>query len=80
MLVEGLTDIVTFGQRTLRIRGVCEARMCGGRIFQQEGTANGKSLRQCVPRLDVVNEIKIGVEGDFMGLGLNNGNCRVALV
>lgn len=54
--------------------------MCGGRIFQQEGTANGKSLRQCVPRLDMVNEIKIGVEGDFMGLGLNNGNCRVALV
>lgn len=39
-----------------------------------------KSLRQIVPRLDMVYEVRIGVKGDFMGFGLNNINFRVALI
>lgn len=54
--------------------------VCMGRIFQQEGTAHVKSLKQSVPRLNMVYEVKVGVKNDFMGFGPNNVNFRVALI
>jgi len=42
------------------VRHVC------GRAFEEEGTANGKTLRQSVPRLDMVCEMKTGVKANLM--------------
>lgn len=35
--------------------------VCGGRTFQQEGTADVKTLRQNVPRVDMAYAVKRGV-------------------
>lgn len=51
-----------------------------GGTFQQ-GAANVKTLGQSLLRLGcVAYEDKIGVKGDSMDFGLNNGNYRVAII
>lgn len=52
----------------------------GGKAFWQVGTAPVKILRQSVPRLYTVREIKRGVRDGPVGFGLTNGKCRVALI
>ena len=55
----------TLVQRTLRISDSVRHVVCG-RAFEQEGAANVKTLRQSMPKLDMVYEMKTGVKTNLM--------------
>lgn len=51
-----------------------------GKNIPAVGTALVRILRQSVPRLHTVCEVKRGVRDSPVGFGMTSGKCRVAVI